>query len=179
MLADLQQRFVVNASSGCLELSEGVSKYSLSRTHFDMNKFGKTSEEDFETVCEVIREMTQINQHHGCSVSNQKSPGAQYMPGVSGPSEGLESSVRSLQALGLGLTTNACTPVPQKPKGKKKKSSASRVANEWSPAEDVELVRIVQAMESPDWKRAARHFTRRSSFACQKRYEKVTSLRLP
>ncbi|PZC89039.1 TadD, Flp pilus assembly protein TadD, contains TPR repeat protein [Pyrenophora tritici-repentis] len=42
-------RFVVSESSGCLDLSDATSKYSLSRTHFDMNKFAKASEEDFET----------------------------------------------------------------------------------------------------------------------------------
>lgn len=71
MLADWQQRFVVSESSGCLELCEGVSKYSLSRTHFDMNKFGKTTEEDFETVCEVIRTMTQTSQHKSCSIPSK------------------------------------------------------------------------------------------------------------
>lgn len=62
---------MVSEGSGCLELSEGVSKYSLSRTHFDMNKFAKTTEEDFETVCEVIHKMTQINQHNSCSDSSK------------------------------------------------------------------------------------------------------------
>jgi hypothetical protein len=47
----------VSESSGCLDLSESTSKYSLSRTHFDMNKFGKPTEEDFETVCEVVKKM--------------------------------------------------------------------------------------------------------------------------
>ncbi|CAN9326784.1 unnamed protein product [Alternaria alternata] len=32
-------RVVVSESSGCLDLSDAASKYSLSRTHFDMNKF--------------------------------------------------------------------------------------------------------------------------------------------
>ncbi|KAK7177812.1 NB-ARC and TPR domain protein [Paraphaeosphaeria sporulosa] len=50
-------RFVVSESSGCLDLSDATSKYSLSRTHFDMNKFGKATEEDFETVAEVIKGM--------------------------------------------------------------------------------------------------------------------------
>jgi hypothetical protein len=51
------QRFVVNESSGCLDLSDSTEKYSLSRTHFNMNKFGKPTEEDYETVCEVIERM--------------------------------------------------------------------------------------------------------------------------
>lgn len=47
----------MSAGSGCLDLSDGTSKFSLSRTHFDMNKFGKPTEEDFEIVCEVIKGM--------------------------------------------------------------------------------------------------------------------------
>jgi hypothetical protein len=48
---------VVTESSGCLDLSDATSKFSLSRTHFDMNKFGRPTEEDFETVSEVVRGM--------------------------------------------------------------------------------------------------------------------------
>ncbi|KAG2413353.1 hypothetical protein HFD88_002542 [Aspergillus terreus] len=43
-------RFAVSESSGCLDLSDATAKYSLSRAHFEMNKFGKPSEEDFQTV---------------------------------------------------------------------------------------------------------------------------------
>ncbi|KAI9666161.1 MAG: hypothetical protein M1821_004096 [Bathelium mastoideum] len=50
-------RFVVNETSGCLDLSESTEKYSLSRTHFNMNKFGKPTGEDFQTVHEVIEKM--------------------------------------------------------------------------------------------------------------------------
>ena len=46
---------MVSESSGCLDLSDATSKYSLSRTHFDMNKFSKATEEDFETVAEVVK----------------------------------------------------------------------------------------------------------------------------
>jgi hypothetical protein len=53
----LVQRFVVSESSGCLDLSDATSKYSLSRTHFDMNKFGRPTEEDFETVGDVVKGM--------------------------------------------------------------------------------------------------------------------------
>lgn len=53
----ITQRFVVSESSGCLELSEVVSKFSLSGTHFDMNRFGKPTEETFERICEVIKTM--------------------------------------------------------------------------------------------------------------------------
>ena len=37
--SDLLQRFVVSERSGCLDLSDSTEKYSLSRTHFNMNKF--------------------------------------------------------------------------------------------------------------------------------------------
>ena len=48
---------MVSESSGCLDLSDSTSKFSLSRSHFDMNKFGKPTEEDFQTVKEVVEEM--------------------------------------------------------------------------------------------------------------------------
>lgn len=47
----------MSESSGCLDLSDATSKFSLSRSHFDMNKFGKPTEEDFETVGDVLRDM--------------------------------------------------------------------------------------------------------------------------
>ena len=43
--------------AGCLDISESVNKRSLSRTHFNMNKFGHAGEEDFEIVAEVIEDM--------------------------------------------------------------------------------------------------------------------------
>ena len=52
------QRFVVSKDSGCLDLSESTKKYSLSRNHFNMNKFGRPDEEDFQTVREVVGEMS-------------------------------------------------------------------------------------------------------------------------
>lgn len=52
----------MNESSGCLDLSEGTSKFSMSRTHFHMNKFGKPTEEDFEIVGEVIEDMIKSSQ---------------------------------------------------------------------------------------------------------------------
>lgn len=55
------QRFVVSESSGCLDLSDATRKFSLSRTHFDMNKFGKPTEEDFETVRDEIEGMVQMS----------------------------------------------------------------------------------------------------------------------
>jgi hypothetical protein len=48
---------VVSESSGCLDVSEATEKYSLERSLFNMNKFGKPSEEDFLTVSEVLRGM--------------------------------------------------------------------------------------------------------------------------
>lgn len=60
---DLAQRFIVSESSGCLDLSGATSKYSLSRTHFDMNKFAKATEEDFEMVADVVKEMIDIAMH--------------------------------------------------------------------------------------------------------------------
>lgn len=48
---------MVSESSGCLDLSDSTNKFSLSRSHFDMNKFGKPTEEDFQTVKEVVEEM--------------------------------------------------------------------------------------------------------------------------
>ena len=47
----------MSADSGCLDISDRTNKFSLSRTHFDMNKFGKPTEEDFEIVCDVIKRM--------------------------------------------------------------------------------------------------------------------------
>lgn len=48
---------MVSESSGCLDLSDSTSKFSLSRSHFDMNKFGKPTEEDFQTLRDVVEEM--------------------------------------------------------------------------------------------------------------------------
>ncbi len=50
---------MVDESFGCLDQSESTEKYSLSRDHFNMKKFGKPEEEDFETVCEVIEAMVE------------------------------------------------------------------------------------------------------------------------
>ena len=47
----------MSESSGCLDLSDSTGKFSLSRTHFDMNKFGKPTEEDFQTVRDVLKKM--------------------------------------------------------------------------------------------------------------------------
>ena len=50
---------MVDESSGCLDPTSSTEKFSLSRDHFHMNKFGKSTEEDFETVCEVIETMVE------------------------------------------------------------------------------------------------------------------------
>ena len=57
----MPQRFVVSESSGCLDLSDATNKFSLSRTHFDMNKFAKPTEEDFEMFTDVITEMIEAS----------------------------------------------------------------------------------------------------------------------
>jgi hypothetical protein len=51
---------VVSESSGCLDVSEATEKYSLERSLFNMNKFGKSSEEDFLTVSEVLKGMARV-----------------------------------------------------------------------------------------------------------------------
>ncbi|KAJ9640885.1 hypothetical protein H2199_005553 [Coniosporium tulheliwenetii] len=48
--------FAVSESSGCLDAAQ---KIGLQRTHFDMNKFGKPSEEEYQTVRDVIEEMVE------------------------------------------------------------------------------------------------------------------------
>ena len=48
-------------SSGCLNLSDTTRKFPLSRTHFDMNKFGRPTEEDFEMVGDVVKGMIQAS----------------------------------------------------------------------------------------------------------------------
>ena len=50
---------MVDETSGCLDQSESTEKYSLSRDHFSMNKFGQPGEEDFQTVCEVVEKMVE------------------------------------------------------------------------------------------------------------------------
>lgn len=67
-----RRRFVVSESSGSLDVADGTSKFSLSRTHFNMNKFGKATEEDFETVIYVIKKM--IEASHGLTLARSSSP---------------------------------------------------------------------------------------------------------
>jgi hypothetical protein len=61
---------------------------------------------------------------------------------------------------------------PKRNGGKKKKGS--KPVNEWSPAEDQRLVDIVQTMRPVRWKQVALHFSNRSDYACEKRFEKVS-----
>jgi hypothetical protein len=56
----------VSESSGCLDLSAETRKYSLSRAHFDMNKFGKHTEEDFQIVKEAIEMMINTSMPRSC-----------------------------------------------------------------------------------------------------------------
>ena len=52
---------MVNESSGSLDISDATNKYSLSRNHFNMIKFGKPTEEDFETVRDVVKGMVEAS----------------------------------------------------------------------------------------------------------------------
>jgi hypothetical protein len=47
---------VVNESSGSLDSAE---KIGLQRTHFDMNKFGKPTDEEYLTVRDVVMHMVE------------------------------------------------------------------------------------------------------------------------
>ena len=49
--------FVVDKPSACLDISGRTQKFSLIRTHFDMNKFSNPLEDDFLNVMEVIDTM--------------------------------------------------------------------------------------------------------------------------
>lgn len=57
----LEQEFVVDESSGCLDRSEGTEKYSRDCSHFDMNKFGDANEEDYLTVADVLMDFARRN----------------------------------------------------------------------------------------------------------------------
>jgi hypothetical protein len=49
----------VSRSSGCLDHTESTESYSLSRNHFNMNKFGRPDEEDYQTVREIVEKMVE------------------------------------------------------------------------------------------------------------------------
>ena len=44
----------MSESSGCLDIAE---KIGLQRNHFDMDKFGKPTDEEYPAVCDIIRDM--------------------------------------------------------------------------------------------------------------------------
>lgn len=52
---------MVNQYAGCLDLSDSTSKFFLSRTHFDMNKFENAQVEDFQTVAEVLQNIVKAS----------------------------------------------------------------------------------------------------------------------
>lgn len=42
---------------GCLDSSaEEIARRALSRSHFNMNKFAKPTEHDFQTMCDFLNE---------------------------------------------------------------------------------------------------------------------------
>ncbi|KAI9856990.1 MAG: hypothetical protein M1824_005022 [Vezdaea acicularis] len=51
--------FLVDESAGCLDPSEATEKHSMSRNHFDMNKFGRRTEEDFLVVRKELVKMVE------------------------------------------------------------------------------------------------------------------------
>ncbi|THY23943.1 hypothetical protein D6D00_05831 [Aureobasidium pullulans] len=52
------KNFVVNRESACLDQSESTKTYPIARNHFDMNKFGKPTNEYYK-VAEAIQGMVQ------------------------------------------------------------------------------------------------------------------------
>jgi hypothetical protein len=165
-------RFVVNRSSGCLDLSDATSAFSLSRTHFDMNKFGKPTEEDFEIVRDVVRKM--VSAAHGAVIARyQERRNARIPTELLEPSSMVMPISNDLQTSrsSSGLTNDVLAPQASRNNGetivKVPKSSST-----WSPAEDEMLLNIVQTMGLPKWKHVAKHFSR-DHWACQKRYEKL------
>jgi hypothetical protein len=48
----------VSESSGCLDTAQRIA---LQRTHFDMNKFGKPTDEEYRTICDVVIEMVEAS----------------------------------------------------------------------------------------------------------------------
>ncbi|KAF5844167.1 hypothetical protein GGP41_002254, partial [Bipolaris sorokiniana] len=80
-------RFVVSQHAGCLDLSESTDKRSLSRTHFDMNKFEDAKEEDFQTVAELRRLLSSCGRDLNVTIHNSSpyyiKQGGLSTPGVS------------------------------------------------------------------------------------------------
>ena len=50
---------MIDESSRYLDQSESTKKYSLSWNHFNINKFERPKEENFQTICEVIKKMVE------------------------------------------------------------------------------------------------------------------------
>ncbi|OAG35258.1 hypothetical protein AYO21_10529 [Fonsecaea monophora] len=69
-----RKAFTVNERSGCLDVSDRVSKHPLARTHFNMNKFGRATEEDYLLVAEVIEQMAKDAQQQLSVPSMQVAP---------------------------------------------------------------------------------------------------------
>jgi hypothetical protein len=49
----------VSKSLGCLNLSGSTEQYLLPRNHFNINKFGRPDEEDYQILCEVVAKMVE------------------------------------------------------------------------------------------------------------------------
>jgi len=55
---NVDQEIAVTEEEGCLDsFTEEIISRALPRSHFDMNKFAKPTEHDFETVCDHLLEM--------------------------------------------------------------------------------------------------------------------------
>lgn len=86
---DGKKSFAVSESSGCLDSAQ---KIPLQRTHFDMNRFGGPTDEEYQTVCGVITDMvdaapglylarSQFNRRHQVPSSLNGIPSANHLVG--------------------------------------------------------------------------------------------------
>lgn len=161
----------MSESSSCLDLSDAMNKFSLSRTHFDMNKFGKPTEEDFQTVRHVVQKM--VDAAHARKEPHSAPP----------PRKTLESS-KSVMEMPNELQTspscngmiNAAFVSTASMNNGKSIVKVPKSGKEWSSAEDEMLLHVVQTMPVPKWKHVALHFDR-SPYACEKRYERLRETR--
>lgn len=152
-------------------------------------------EEDFQIVCGVIKGMVEIIRLPNsstlckwlltlssaqlsdliCVKTDKGSPGTQTSLALLEASNMVMALSKDSQTLRSSTRLTDDASVLQAPKNKgKKRRKIPRSNTKWSPPEDENLLFIVQAMESTDWDCVAQHFEKRSSFACQKRYEKLT-----
>lgn len=69
----MKQAFAVNERSGCLDLTDRITKYPLQRTHFNMNKFARPTEQAYEDVVEAVEEMAKEAERIGGGSDNQPS----------------------------------------------------------------------------------------------------------